>query len=177
LIFEVVKKINVKSEYKFIAGAAMALLVCYELAFKQTYMAWQRHKLLVAKMEQVSDVTVAPAYLERKSKNLNRLLGYYGAIANWERAETISEISAMAETSGIKVTEVPKPDTSFDKGGFVIQSLVFGGDYFAMLGILHKLEQNKQLGIIRSFTFKTVNTRGVKEEKQLRLEIDFEYEK
>lgn len=165
-----------KQRYISAAAAALLVVTCYQLAFKRTIEAWQLHKGLERQIQQSSDVSVPPGYLNRKDRNLDGLLNLYKPADN-SRDELINRVAEIAESEHLKVEEVPHPDTSAEGAGYVIQRLLFSGEYLAMLRTLQKLEQNKEVGMIRSLTLKTARATESKNGKDLSLEISFEREK
>jgi hypothetical protein len=170
------EKKYLKQKYMWAVAAALLLVICYQLAFKKTIVAWQLHKRLELQMRQSSDVSMPPAYLKRKDRNLGGLLNLYRP-ADTSRDEVINRVADIAESEHLKVEEVPRPDTSTETGGYIIQRLILSGEYFATLRSLQKLDQNKGVGVIRSLTLKTAKGPELKNDRKLLLEISFEHEK
>ena len=151
------KLLNIKREYLLIGASLLVLLLCYKLAFKPTIEAWQLHHRLSKQLVQASDLSYQPGYLERKNRNLNRLLDLFKADTISFRSNMLSRITIVAQGQDVKLIEVPTPDVSYHAAGFILEKLSFQGDYFTLVKTLNKLQQTSGIGQIRS-----VNIRSVK---------------
>lgn len=141
-----------------IGASLLVLLLCYQLAFTPTIDAWKLHNSLSKRLVQASDASYQPGYLERKNRNLDKILSLFKADTLGFRSNIVSRISLIAEGQDVKLTEVPTNDPAFHTKGFILEKLSFGGDYFALVKTLSKLQQTSKIGQIRS-----VNMRSVKE--------------
>jgi hypothetical protein len=169
------KKIPVKKEYLLIAGTILLLFVSYQLAFKKTIAAWQVNSSLEKKLSQSNDITIQPDYLERKNKNLDKLIGLYKADTTALRNNLINVVSLLADKENVKLSEVPMQDIANVSDHFIIERLRFEGDYLALMKLSGRLQQENSIGMIRSETLKVteVNTSGSKI-KKLGLEVMLE---
>ena len=169
------KQIPIKKEYLLLAAALMLLLGCYQLAFKKTIAAWQLHHHLEARLAQSSDLSVQPAYLLRKSANLSKTLELYLADTVTFRSIAINRLSSIAQSEGVKLSELPQTDAAFHTSKFIIEKLDFDGDYFALTRVLDRLYLSKGTGIIRSATYKILTvSKDADELKKTVLEVYIE---
>lgn len=164
-------KLPIKKEYILIAGAVLLLLVSYELAFKKTIEAWQIHRRLSAQLTQGTDLSVQPAYLERKDKNLDKIISGYQIDTVSFRSTIISTISLLAEREGVKLSALPVQDPLFRSDQFIIQKLGFEGDFFSLTKVLNRLRLTKGVGMIRSFAYKMPSGKNEETKGPLILEV------
>jgi len=149
--------LNNKKAYLLIVGFLLMLLLCYELAFTPTKQAWQLHNSLSKRLVQASDASYQPGYLERKNRNLDKILILFKADTLNFRSNTLGRISEIAQEQGVKLTEVPTNDPNFQIAGFTFEKLSFEGDYFALVKTLNNLQQTKGIGQIRSVSINSIN--------------------
>ncbi|MDB5124738.1 MAG: hypothetical protein JWP94_2867 [Mucilaginibacter sp.] len=147
-------KVLANRRYVLIAAGFMLLFACYELAFKKTLEAWHIRQQLRAQMAQSADLTYEPAYLERKNRNLGKILGLYKTDTAAFRSSIISTISSIAARDQVKLTEVPTTDALYRTPEFSIQKLTFQGDFFALTRLLYELQSTRGIGVIRSVDYK-----------------------
>ena len=150
------KLLNIKREYLLIGASLLVLLLCYKLAFKPTIEAWQLHHRLSNQLVQATDLSYQPGYLERKNRNLIKILDLFKADTLSFRSNILSRISLIAEGQEVKLTEVPTNDSALHNAGFIAGKLSFEGEYFALVKTLNKLQQTSEIGQIRSVRIKTV---------------------
>jgi len=166
------EKVPIKKEYLLVAAMIVLLLASYRFAFKNTIEAWQTHSALVAKLNQSSDLSYQPQYMERKINNLNKTIELYKADTTEFRNNIINTISFIAEKQSVKLTEVPVQDLSYHTDHFIIEKLGFEGDYFALVKVANILQTTPNIGVIRSETLKSVEVRtAVDKTKKLMLEM------
>ncbi|MDP9080015.1 MAG: hypothetical protein M3O71_21525 [Bacteroidota bacterium] len=166
------EKLPVKKEYLLIGGAILLLLLSYQLALKKTVEAWQIHRQLTGQLTQGTDLSVQPAYLERKNRNLDKIIGSYKTDTVAFRSTMISTISLLAEREGVKLSTLPMQDPLFHSDKFIIQKLGFEGDFFSLTKVLNRLRLTNGVGMIRSFVYKTPSGRSKEtESRQIFLEI------
>src|SRR5260370_37700569 len=108
------KQLPFKKEYLLAAATMLLLLICYQLAFKKTIVAWQLNRGLKQKLAQSTDVSQQPEYQERKNANLGKLIDLYKADTTEFRSNILSNISAIAENENVKLTEVPTRDPLYN---------------------------------------------------------------
>jgi len=169
------KKIPVKNEYLLIAGTVLLLFVSYQLAFKKTIAAWQVNSNLEKKLSQSNDIAIQPDYLERKNKNLDKLIGLYKADTTALRNNLINVVSLLADKENVKLSEVPVQDIANISNHFIIERLRFEGDYFSLMKLSDRLQKENGIGMVRSENWKVieVNTSSSKL-KKLGLEVMLE---
>lgn len=164
-----------KKEYLLVAGSILLLIVSYQLAFKRTIEAWQLHGRLQKELAQANGAVNQPAYLERKSHNLDQIISLYKTDTTIFRSNTISAIASIAEKENVKLSEVPTQDPIYHNDTFIIQKLDFEGDYFALAKVFNLLQSTKNIGVPRSVIFRTVKAKASEEDsKKLIMEIYFE---
>jgi len=151
------KFLNIKKEYLLIGASLLILALSYQLAFTPTIEAWQLHNSLSKRLLQASDASYQPGYLERKNRNLDKILILFKADTLNFRSNILGRISGIAQDQGVKLTEVPTNDPNFHIAGFTFEKLSFEGDYFALVKTLNKLQQTKGIGQIRSVSINSIN--------------------
>jgi hypothetical protein len=166
-------KLPLKKEYLLLAGVLVLLLVSYQMAFKKTIALWQVHRNLTAKLALAGDVSVQPGYLKRKGGNLENILQLYRVDSTAFRNSVISSVSLIAARENVKLLEVPVEDPFYRTDRFMIQKLVFQGDYFSLLKTLNNLQQAAAIGIIRSVALKLPERGHTGELKMPVLEVLF----
>ena len=169
------KNIAVKKEYLLIAGTILLLFASYQLAFKKTIEAWQLNSSLEKELSQSNDIAIQPDYLERKDKNLDKLIGLYKADTTALRNNLINSVSLLADKENVKLSEVPVQDVANISDYFIIERLQFEGDYFSLMKLSGRLQQENGIGMIKSEILKVseVNTSTGKL-KRLGLEVMLE---
>jgi hypothetical protein len=169
------KNIPLKKEHLLIAGTIIAMLICYQLAFKKTIIAWQLNKQLNMQLTQAGDLSVQPAYLERKNINLTKIISLYKTDTTAYRSNVISNIANIAEKENVKLSEVPLQDPLYHTDKSIIQRLDFEGDFFALTKVLKQLQSTPQIGMLRSIAYKSLSIRTNSDEhKKLVLEVYLE---
>ncbi|MBB6126362.1 hypothetical protein [Mucilaginibacter lappiensis] len=143
-----------KKDYLLMAATVMILLICYQFAFKSTIAAWNFNRQMKEQLQQAGDITYQPGYLDRKSKNQERILALYRSDTALFRSNTISAIAVLAEKNRVKLAEVPAQDLVYHTEVAIIQKLNFEGDFFALNGFLNQLESAERLGVVRAVEFK-----------------------
>ena len=163
-----------KKKYLLIAGGGFLLLICYQLAFKNTLAAWQLNRQLNKELVQSADISYPPGYLDRKSKNLERVLALYRSDTALFRSNTISTIAVLAEKCRVKLAEVPSQDVVYHTEGAIIQKLNFEGDFFALNVFLNQLESSEEVGMVRTVEFKLQRKDGQPAAKKLTMGVYME---
>jgi hypothetical protein len=152
------KQLPFKKEHLFLAGIALLMFIGYQLAFKKTIEAWQINKGLTGQQVLSANLSYQPGYLKRKSANLDSVISRYQVDTAGFRNTSISTISIIAEKRGVKLSEVPVQDASFNIEKAVIQKLTFEGDFFSITQTLNDLQRTKEIGFIRSFSYRLSRT-------------------
>lgn len=166
------KQLPIKKEYLFIAAVLILLSISYQLAFKKTLEAWQVNKQLKAQIAQASDLSIQPAYLDRKNNNLSKIIALYKTDTIAFRSNIISTISLIAQKGNVKLSNVPLEDPLFRNDNFRIQKLSFEGGYFDLLKVLDALNNYKNIGVTRAVLFRLVNSApNNSENKKLTMEL------
>jgi len=169
------KQLPIKKDHLLIGAALVLLLACYEFAFKNTIEAWQAHSQLKAKLTQSADLSVQPAYVERKSKNLDKVISLYKADTTQFRSNIISTIAGIADKENVKLAEVPVQDATYHTDHFIIEKLDFEGDYFSLLKLANDLQSTGNIGVIRSEDWKVTGVKSPNDDmKKLVLEVYLE---
>lgn len=137
-----------------VAGVVLLLLISYQMAFKKTIALWVKHKELERNLSFAGDVSVQPDYLKRKGHNLKNILQLYRSDSATFRNSIISSVSITAAKENVRLLEVPSEDPFYKTDRFIIQKMIFQGDYFALLKTLKNLQQTSQIGVIRSAAIK-----------------------
>ena len=138
------------------AGAILLLIAAYRLAFKRTIEAWQLHTQLQSKIETAGDLSYQPGYLERKNRNIDKILRLYKADTTNLRSNVLSTITSIALTEDVKLADVPGKDPFLKASQSSLEKLTFEGDYSGLVKTLDKLRSTANIGVIRSVTIKSV---------------------
>lgn len=169
------KEIKFKKEYGLSAASIIVLIISYQLVFKKTVAAWQFNSNLQKQIAQSSDASYQPGYLERKNANLEKIIDLYKADTVNYRSNILSVISAIAEGENVKLTEVPSQQPAFHMSEFTIQKLKFEGDYFALENTFNKLQQAKDIGMVRSAKISSIiNHSNGGDVKKMEMELSLE---
>lgn len=172
------KNIPLKKEHLLIAASLIAIIICYELAFKKTIAAWQLNKQLNTQLIQASDLSVQPAYLERKNSNLSKIITLYKTDTVAFRSNVISIIAGLAEKENVRLSEVPLQDPLYHTERFIIEKLDFEGDFFSLTKVLEQLQSTPKIGMLRSAAYKSIGLKSNSDEnKKLVLEVYLELAK
>lgn len=153
------KQLPIKKEYLLGIATILVFFVCYQLAFKKTLTLWQAHSQLEAQIARTADLSVEPAYLERKNRNLDKIIAGFKADTVAFRSNIIGTISSIAEQEHVKLTEVPAQTPLYHAGQFIVEKLRFDGDFFSLSKVLSRLQSTAGIGFLRCAEFKTIDTR------------------
>jgi len=135
------KKIAINNNYLLIATTVLFFFICYKLAFKKTFTAWQTNKKLKSELVISADLTVQPEYLERKNVNLDKAIAIYKADTTSLRSNLISEVSLLADQENVKLFQVPVQDANYNPENAVVEKLEFEGDFFFLNAIGQKISR------------------------------------
>jgi len=152
------KQLPFKKQHLLTCATIVLLLLSYQFAFKRTIEAWQINKNLKTQIARSSDLSLQPAYLERKSNNLNKILSLYKTDTVAFRSNIISTISLIAEKEGVKLSDVPLQNALYRSDKYIIQKLSFEGGYFSLVKVLNQLQNSPGIGVVRSVTLKMQKT-------------------
>ncbi len=168
------KRLPIKQEHLLFLGIVILIMISYHFAFKNTVVAWQINHQLKERIEQSADLSYQPDYLERKNRNLDKIIGLYKADTTAFRNKIINTIALIAEKQNVQLTAVPVEDVSYNTANFIIEKLAFEGDYFSLNKAVHELQTIRDIGIIRSASWKITGIKSnTDENKKLILEIYF----
>jgi hypothetical protein len=162
------KNIAINKRYLTIAGSILLLVICYQLAFKSTLLAWQTNRQLKSQLVQASDLSYQPGLLARKSKNLDAILSRYHSDSLTFRGNTIAEISRIAGKENVKLSGIPVDDPALHTDQYIIERLVFEGSFTSLVKTLHNLENADGVGVSRSIAIKPAKK---DEESPLMMEV------
>lgn len=166
---------KIKIEYLFAAGCLLLLWIGYVLAFQKTWQAWQLHRQLSSQLAISADVSVQPAYLERKDRNLNRLLKSYTADTVNFRSNVIAALSPLAQRQQCRIIAVPAEvqSNTLSTTTYQVQKVSFEGSFFALTKLLQQLEAAPQGGgLVRSAIWHSVELHtGATSQRQLVLDV------
>ncbi|MES2275326.1 MAG: hypothetical protein V4592_04840 [Bacteroidota bacterium] len=164
----------VNKQYWLIAGTALLLVICYQLAFKNTLQAWAVHRQLQQQLLQSADVSTEPAYIARKNNNLDQIIKTYRIDSVIFRNNVVNDIARLAEQEQVKLTVVPADDALYHTPRFIIQKLNFEGGFFPLLKLVDQLQNTPGIGMLRSIAFKTQKLSSGESAKKLNMEIYLE---
>jgi hypothetical protein len=169
------KQVAAFKKYLLPLASVLLLIIGYQLAFKATLSAWQVNRQLKDQVGRLSRLDLQSGFLERKETNLQSIIARYKIDTLTSRNAVINKIALIAETENVKLTEVPMQDPFYHTETFVLQRLIFEGDYFSLLRALNKLQAASDMGIIRTVSLKAApHSQTVKLNSLPQLEIYLE---
>lgn len=148
-----------KKIYLIVCGSLLLAAATYFLAVKNTLAAWEVNRQLNDQLTRGGDVSYDPGYLERKNRNLDRVLSRYRVDTSVFRNSMLSNIAVLAEANQVKLTEVPLPDAAYRTSEYLVQKLSFEGGFFDLNRFLYQAEHKDQLGVARAVEFRMVEKR------------------
>ena len=160
------KRLPVNMNYLLIAGTVLLLVICYELAFKQTIEAWSAHSQLKQQVTLGSDISLQPSYLNRKNSNLDKIIAAYTQDSVTFKNNVVNVIAALADRQKVKLTIIPSDDVLYHTPLFIIQKLSLEGSFFDLLKLTDTLQRTRNIGIIRSASWKIKKTIGENQKSQ-----------
>jgi hypothetical protein len=135
--------------------ATVALLlwilgICY--AFYPGVLAYQQNKELNAQINNDGELSYQPTYLQRKNKNLDKVLLLYQTDHNDYRSLLLSTLSAVADKEQVAVVEVPQDNSAIADSTqqYTILKVGMEGDYRKLTRFYDQLQGVQGLGRIRS---------------------------
>ncbi|WP_295719977.1 hypothetical protein [Mucilaginibacter sp.] len=149
----------IKKEYLLVAGSLL-LLLSYELAFKRTYVAWRQYRRLEEQLSPQADFRYQPGFLERKSKNLDKLIGLYRVDTAELKDVVIGTVANKAAKLNVRLSGVPAQGDDLQLDGFNIQQLDLEGEYFSLLKLIKSLQGTEQIGMVRSVVLVSKKNEG-----------------
>lgn len=165
----------IRKPYFVVAGSLLLATICYELAFKKTFEAWQTHVHLAQEALQASDISTAPVYLARKNSNLDQIINTYKMDSVNFRNNVVNKIADLAEQQKVKFTIIPADDPLYHTPRFILQKLDFEGDFFSLLKLSNQLQETSGIGMLRSVSWKAKKlAQNDARDKKLVLEVYME---
>ena len=165
--------IPIKKEVLLALGIILLLWIGYQLAFKKTWQAWQLNREFNRQLSTAAGVSYQPAYLERKSRNLNQLLHSYTTDSVNFRSHSMELLSPIAEKEHCRITAVPAdPNHLYTSATYQVQKVSFEGSFADLTRLLQQLEANSQIGIVRSAVWHVVDLHNISHsQRQLILDV------
>ena len=153
------KLLTIKKEYLLLAGVLCFAIICYRFAISNTVEAWKLNNKLEKEVSVSQDLSYQPGYLERKDKNLDKVIGYYKADTSLLRSNMITGIALEAQRANVKLTDVPAQEQLFKTDTYILQQFNFEGDFFALSRFLDRLQLMEHAGVIKMASFKKIANR------------------
>ncbi|MES2807008.1 MAG: hypothetical protein V4619_00175 [Bacteroidota bacterium] len=150
-------KLPFKKNQVFFAGILLLIVICYKLAFKNTIDAWQTNRKLKAQTK-TGNLAYQPDYLNRKARNLDKVIDSYRADTSTFRSNFINRVALMAAKENVKLSDVPSPNSSTRSDRLIIQKISLEGDYFSLIRTVQGIQQTQGIGFVRSVRFKVANS-------------------
>ncbi|PTQ92460.1 hypothetical protein C8P68_11260 [Mucilaginibacter yixingensis] len=160
---------KIKKEYLLLAGTLLLLVISYRLAFQKTIEAWQLNNRLTKALIQQNDLSYQPGYLERKQHNLQQVISRYRIDSTTFRNNTLARLSEMASTNQCRIIELPSDAQETHAAKYIINKVVFEGDYAGLVKLLDAIEKAKDAGVLRSANFSTTRHDQLQTEGRLTL--------
>jgi hypothetical protein len=144
--------IDVSKSYALAGAAVLLWLLAIRMAFYPAWQAYQLHSRLGSKLQNGSTTGYQPALLQRKNENLKTVLALYRADSGAYRNVMLTTLSALAEQTGVAVTELPDnaPESALQSGKFVIHQVGLEGDFGSLTKFYRAAESAPNIGRIRS---------------------------
>jgi hypothetical protein len=144
-----------RKDYLVYTGAVLLLFISYQLAFSWTLAEWRLYRQLNQELATANDLNYQPGYMERKSRNLERVLSLYRSDTALFRSNTLSVIATLAEKQHVRLSGVPAGEDIFHTERSILQKLRFTGDFFSLNHFLYDLESTRGIGLPRSVAYRT----------------------
>ena len=172
------RKYLLKREYLFPAILLCLMVVCYQLAIKNTLAAWQKHLALTRQVQQTDNLSYQPDYLERKNANINRIIQSYDGDTAIFRNKVINDLSLIASAENVRLINIPATSVAATANSIFTQELAFTGDFFSLLKFTDKINSLSGVGKLRQFSIRKVMDNKVQANSGgLLLEISMEIKK
>nr|WP_321232938.1 hypothetical protein [uncultured Psychroserpens sp.] len=136
---------------------AFLLLVClaYKFAFSNTIQAKKEYKALKTEAVAFDNMPMQLSSLKQKEKYYDSLLTQYQLKGNSIQNTILKTINSYADSSNLKVSDFIEPH-QIQQNDLKISTYQFTleGNYNAIIGLIHNLEQNTKFGEIINLDFK-----------------------
>ncbi|MFD0766146.1 hypothetical protein ACFQZI_14880 [Mucilaginibacter lutimaris] len=158
-------------KYSFPVVVLAFLFICYQLAIKNTLMAWQINRQFRTDLAASAGISAQPGYLVRKQKNLQGIVERYSADSNAFRSAVITGTALIANRRNIVVSTIPLQEPGLQTIRTAVERVNFTGGYFQLLQALRDMEDAKDLGLLRSVKFSLLRAPGQQTAKTLEMSV------
>jgi hypothetical protein len=144
--------IQIPKSYLLAGATALLWLLAVRMAFYPAWQAYQLHARLNQKLQAESTSSYQPALLQRKNDNLKAILTLYRADSTAYRNVMLTTLSAIAEKSGVTVTELPDYalESALGSVKYDVHKVGLEGDFASLTKFYHAAEFAPNIGRIRS---------------------------
>ncbi|WP_345954234.1 hypothetical protein [Mucilaginibacter sp. PAMB04168] len=142
----------IKKAY-LLAGITILLsLLSIKLAFLPTFKARQINQRLSTQLQSPVGMAYSPAYLHRKSRNLDTILTLYQVDSLTFRSQVLTSLSALAQKHQVKVIELPSDiDNPYNRTSvYQVQKIGLQGSFAQVTRLYNELQATAKIGRIRS---------------------------
>ena len=146
---------NKNKNIALVIGFIIILILCYKLAISNTVMLKNQFNELKQQEVLFKNAPKQLSLLKQKQNHYNGLLKKHQLDGSSIQNNLLKTINSYSKTNGLKVIEFLEPHNTI-KEDIVIKTYRFTleGNYNAILGLIHKLEQDTKFGEIKSLYFK-----------------------
>lgn len=143
---------DIPKSYLLAAAAVLLWLLALRMAFYPAWQAYRLHARLDSKLQAGSATGYQPALLQQKDENLKAILALYRADSTAYRNIMLTTLSAIAEKSGVTVTELPDHALESAQGSvkYDIHKVGLEGDFASLTKFYHAAESASKIGRVRS---------------------------
>lgn len=145
------------------------LLLCWNLAVKNTYRAVSLNKQLKRSTSEIQDLSGNPYFLKRKAAALTQVLSQYRVDSSDWQNEFWLKVSGIAASGGLQV--IYQPDNNLSSSDTIEaalqQTIRFKGEFKELVCLLDSLEHSKGTGKLISACFEKDKTGPSGQENRL----------
>lgn len=98
---------SIKRSYLLAGVTVILTLLSVWAAFSKTYSAWKLNQDLNSNLSNSKDINYNPAYMERKFKNIKKIISLYAADSISYRSKVLATVARIADAENVKIVEVP----------------------------------------------------------------------
>jgi hypothetical protein len=140
--------------YLLLLSSLVFLMICYNLAFKNTIYEINSFKKNSRQLISLQDAPLQLQLLDKRLKDLEGSFSYGPQSENNLEVLLLGKATSLIRSSDLKITELPKNDI-YTKDGFVVntQQIVIQGSFIELVIFLHSIGSDRTIGNICSVDF------------------------
>jgi hypothetical protein len=149
--------------YLILSGLLLSLIICYNIAFKSTFLLALDYKQLKLRVQEAEDMPAQTAMLQKQLSELNK--NYFNEIHGFDDSHELilEKMSRLASRYSVMVTEYPT--VHIHKSSTVqveTHTIMLKGGFLDLLHVLYELEVKEKTGRIVSVDYFTETNRKTK---------------